>query len=173
MASEPQGSKVCEANRPRRTAVRKNLEGARQEKLRALKASRSAYRGVLKRVTGRIEELMADPTNKEIIKVEKMSLDKTFRNYTKCCDDFKDVLTPDEEVRYREVVLEYDGVSKTKAEFGQRISEWIATAEEDEETEQLQAMHKQSNLTTSRLNVHNRKLFCQIKLKTPWNRHVG
>mgnify|MGYP002803521340 FL=1 len=72
MASEPQRLKSDGIIRRRRVAVRRNLEGARQEKLRALKASRSAYRGVMNRVTRRIQELMTDQTNKEVVKVEKM-----------------------------------------------------------------------------------------------------
>ena len=87
MVSEPQRSKPCEANCPRRIAVRRNLEGTQQEKLQALKASRSAHHGVINRV-----------------KVEKLLVDKTFFKCSKCCDDVKEVLSPEEEVKYREVV---------------------------------------------------------------------
>ena len=71
----------------------------------------------------------------------------------------KEVLSPEEELKYLEVVLEYDGVSKSKVELGQRISEWIATVEENGKIKQFQAIHKQSDLTTSRLNEHDRKVF--------------
>ena len=102
MASEAELAKLSEAERPKRTVLRRNLEGVRLEKLRTLKARCSAYRCGMNRVRSRIEELMIDPDNKDAVKVEKSSFDKTFINYSKCCQDFKDNLSSGEEIEQRQ-----------------------------------------------------------------------
>ena len=59
-------SKVVEpdnVDRPKLVVMgRSGDESIRLEKLRILRTSRSAYRGAINRIKGRIEELMRDPT---------------------------------------------------------------------------------------------------------------
>ena len=71
MESESEIEEVNVAERQRRSVVKRNEEGIRLERLRKLKVSLSAYRGAIKRVRGRIEELMKVPTNKEAVEVKR------------------------------------------------------------------------------------------------------
>ena len=71
---------------------------------------------------------MIDPSNKEAVKVEKSSFDKTFINYSKCCQDFKDNLCSEEEIKHRQVAQEYNNVNKMKEELDKRIVRWISSA---------------------------------------------
>jgi hypothetical protein len=114
MASKAEVAIISEAERPKRAVFRRNLEGVRLEKLRTLKVSRSAYRGVMNGVRDHIEELVIDPGNKEAVKVEKSSFDKTFINCSKCCQDFKDNLCSGEEIEHRQVAQEYNNVNERR-----------------------------------------------------------
>ena len=97
MESESEIEEVNVVERQRRSVVKRNEEGIRLERLRMLKVSWSAYHGAIKRVRGRIEELMKVPTNKEAVEVERKSLHRTFVCYSKCCKDFIENLLLGEE----------------------------------------------------------------------------
>jgi hypothetical protein len=76
---------INEAERPSHTRLSRNIDGAREEKLRSLKASNSVYCEAITRVQKQIEQLMTDRGNYEEVQVEKALLDKMFMSYSKCC----------------------------------------------------------------------------------------
>jgi hypothetical protein len=154
MASESDMA-VNEAERPSRTRLSLNIDGAREEKLRSLKASNSAYRGVITRVQNRIEQLMTDRSNYEEVQVEKASLDKTFMSYSKCCHDIKDCLYEDEVTELREIAKGYTNVCNAKEHLDWKLGEWIAIADVDLKTD-FKERFEPSELTTFRVDEHER-----------------
>ena len=144
---------VNEAERPNRTRLSRNIDGAREEKLRSLKASNSAYRGAITRVQKRIEQLMIN--NYEEVQVEKASLDKTFMSYSKCCQDIKDCLYEDEVTELREIAKGYTNVCNAKEHLDRKLGEWIAIADVDLKTD-FKERFEPSELTTFRVNEHER-----------------
>ncbi|CAB3977729.1 Hypothetical predicted protein [Paramuricea clavata] len=146
---------INEAERPSRTRLSRNIDGAREEKLRSLKASNSAYRGAITRVQKRIEQLMTDRSNYEEVQVEKASLDKTFMSYSKCCQDIKDCLYEDEVTELREIAKGYTNVCNAKEHLDRKLGEWIAIADVDLKTN-FKERFEPSELTTFRVNEHER-----------------
>jgi hypothetical protein len=122
---------INEAERPSRTRLSRNIDGAREEKLRSLKASNSAYRGDITRAQKRIEQLMTDRSNYEEVQVEKASLNKTFMSYSKCCQDINDCLCEDEVTELREIAKGYTNVCNAKEHLDRKLGEWIAIADVD------------------------------------------
>jgi hypothetical protein len=121
MASESNMA-INETERPSQTRLSRNIDGAREEKLRSLKASNSVYCGAITRVQKQIEQLMTDRGNYEEVQVEKALLDKMFMSYSKCCQDIKDCLCEDKVTELCEIVKGYTNVCN-------QTNSWIGNSE--------------------------------------------
>ncbi len=91
-------------DRPRRDVVRRDLEGARLERLRSLRLSRAGYLGAMQRKHKSIDQLLLDPANLEAVAAERNSTNKIFTDYTKCCQDYRASLTENEVVELEEML---------------------------------------------------------------------
>ena len=150
---------IDEAERPSRVRSNRNMQdGIREEKLRSLKASSSAYRGAFTRIQNRIEQLMSEGGSYEEVQVEKASLDKTFISYSKCCQDIKDCLYDDEVTELCDIANKYTNVSKSKGNLDRKLEEWMIIAGDGQDglNMDFRECFEPSELTASRVNEHER-----------------
>ena len=84
----------------------------------------------MNKVQKSLEELLIHPTNFEDVIIEKNSLDKMFTNYTKCCRDYEDSLSHQEEVEHGKMVEEYNSVCRNNEELDYRLEEWLKEVQE-------------------------------------------
>jgi hypothetical protein len=128
MAMNPigQGSdRNSDIGRPRRNVVPREVEGVRLEKLRALRNSRAGYLGAMNRSQKHIELLLMDCANYEAVLEGRISVNKIFNDYTKCCQNYEACLNSDETVEYNIMKDEYTSVSKNREELEKRLEEWL------------------------------------------------
>ena len=111
--------------RPRRNVVVRELEGARLEKLRSLRLSRAGYLGAMNRSQRLIEQLLLDPANYEVVAAERISANKIFDDYTKCCQDFRASLYENETAKFEEMLEENSSVSRNREELEGQVEEWL------------------------------------------------
>ncbi len=136
-------------DRPRRDVVRRDLEGARLERLRSLRLSRAGYLGAMQRKHKSIDQLLLDPANLEAVAAERNSTNKIFTDYTKCCQDYRASLTENEVVELEEMLAEYNSVSRNREELERRVEEWLQDAQN-----KLISDIKQAEIQTSRSGEH-------------------